>query len=215
MWKDAYEELSTVCSNVAVLINHKTSHKIIRKKIDVKLGMQEVAIYKRINDIPSNAFPRLLDYEVMGTHMMLYMSLIEGKVLGSVNDVIQLNNGGEDLVKSAMDAIMVLHNASIIHRDIKPSNLIVDAQNRIHIIDFGSAVIKGSQLAQDNNQGTWGFVAPELLFAKTVADELSDYFALGMSLKRLYNFRNKGLSLFAIEQIEQLCSMQPQNRIKI
>lgn len=212
MWIDQYEVHHKLCSNVDVLVNNSTAHKIIRKKTDTKLGMQEVAILKRINEISSNAYPRMLDYEATSTHVMLYLTLIEGKTLNQMFEEGELHYSGEYIVKGAIEALVTLHNAGIIHRDIKPENLMIDEQGRVFILDFSSAVIKGSPNAQMNNQGTWGYIAPEILFSKTVADEKTDYFALGMSLKGLYRKRIQELSMIAIDQIEMLTSIQPQKR---
>lgn len=212
MWIDYYEMHNNICSNVDVLMNHTTSHKIIRKKTDAKLGMQEVAIFKRINEINSNAYPRMIDYDATGSHVMLYLTLIEGKTLHQMLEAGEIHHGGERIVKGAIDALVTLHNAGIIHRDIKPENLMVDEQGKVFILDFSSAVIKGSPNAQMNNQGTWGYIAPEILFSKTVANEKTDYFALGMSLKGLYRKRIQELSVIAIDQIEMLACIQPQNR---
>ena len=36
-------------------------------------------------------------------------------------------------------ALQVVHTAGIIHRDLKPSNLMLTTDNRVVLIDFGSA----------------------------------------------------------------------------
>jgi serine/threonine-protein kinase len=69
----------------------------------------------------------------------------------------------------------------VIHRDLKPSNVLITAQDRVVLIDFGiSRLEKGT--GQDTVRlGTIGFAAPELL-ARGRTDPRSDLYSLGAVL---------------------------------
>lgn len=78
------------------------------------------------------------------------------------------------------------HEKGIVHRDIKPSNLIVDAKNRLYILDFG--VAKMNQTISDEEQqqakkdpvmGTPGYMSPEQILNKEL-DIRSDLFSLAI-----------------------------------
>ena len=45
----------------------------------------------------------------------------------------------QKIIESILDAVEVIHNASMLHRDIKPDNLIIGNDGRVVLIDFGSA----------------------------------------------------------------------------
>ncbi|MET8540198.1 protein kinase [Kitasatospora sp. NPDC004799] len=71
----------------------------------------------------------------------IVMELIDGRPLDRV-----LKDGGPmgveralDLVAGALDALHAAHLREIVHRDVKPSNLMVRADGRVAITDFGIA----------------------------------------------------------------------------
>ncbi|SFL68822.1 Serine/threonine protein kinase [Paenibacillus sp. 1_12] len=70
----------------------------------------------------------------------------------------------------------------IIYRDVKPANLMIDAQERIRLIDFGIArSYKVGQAADTVRIGTIGFAAPEQ-FEGRQTDGRTDLFGLGALL---------------------------------
>jgi eukaryotic-like serine/threonine-protein kinase len=80
---------------------------------------------------------------------------------------------------SALDA---LQSAGIVHRDIKPSNVILEANDRVVLTDFGlgwRATLE--DLRGPRPSGTPMFMAPEIL-AGRAATPLSDIYALGVTL---------------------------------
>ncbi|WP_146405615.1 protein kinase domain-containing protein [Allorhodopirellula heiligendammensis] len=64
------------------------------------------------------------------------------------------------------DAVQAVHRAGLVHGDLTPGNVLVDADNRITITDFGfsQATIETTASAIDKPRllgGTPGFAAPE------------------------------------------------------
>jgi serine/threonine-protein kinase len=84
-----------------------------------------------------------------------------------------------------LHALHFLHSNGIIHGDIKPSNLLVDAQNRVKLGDFGLARRvsneEGSLL-----KGTTKYMAPELVSPQFGArGPASDLYSLGFTAYEL------------------------------
>lgn len=85
----------------------------------------------------------------------------------------------------ALSALHFLHSNGVVHGDIKPSNLMIDAQNRVKLGDFGLArratSDEGSLL-----KGTTKYMAPELLSNQFGAvGPASDLYSLGFTAYEL------------------------------
>ncbi len=83
------------------------------------------------------------------------------------------------------DALQYLHSHGIIHRDLKPENIIVDAGDRIKLIDFGIAGSAGARRLTFGKfsrlMGTPDYISPEQVQGKR-GDARSDLYALGVML---------------------------------
>lgn len=86
-----------------------------------------------------------------------------------------------------LDAIDYLHSRGICHRDIKPSNIIVTADGRVKLIDFGLS--DGPQYATlKQASGTENFASPEQREGHAT-DNRSDIYSLGRVMESLFGKR--------------------------
>jgi serine/threonine-protein kinase len=71
------------------------------------------------------------------------------------------------LMAQACDAIEYLHNNAIAHRDIKPQNILVTADGRVKLVDFGIAKVDTAGMVPASSDGqptmimTPGYASPE------------------------------------------------------
>ena len=93
---------------------------------------------------------------------------------------------GVDLAIKLCKAVTALHRAGIIHRDIKPKNVILQPDGGLRLLDLGVArVPRLEETPIEEIPGTASYMAPEL-FAGQAGDEMSDLYALGVTLYRTF-----------------------------
>jgi tRNA A-37 threonylcarbamoyl transferase component Bud32 len=126
----------------------------------------------------------VLDFGI--TDEFLYLAL-EYFPCGSLRDRLK-NPVSEaeavDYARQIGEALAVLHAAHVVHRDLKPSNLMLTDDNRVILIDFGSACmqLQASDLSRsDLCTGTPYYVSPEQIDNRD-PDGRGDLYSLGVVL---------------------------------
>jgi hypothetical protein len=98
------------------------------------------------------------------------------------------------LVGPLCDALQYAHSQGVLHRDIKPENILLDADGRAKIADFGIAKILASPgsvpeaypLTQTGARiGTPHYMAPEQVEKPEAVDHRADIYSLGVVLYEL------------------------------
>lgn len=93
------------------------------------------------------------------------------------------------LIPHLCDALQYAHGQGVLHRDIKPENILLDAEGRVKIADFGIAKIVGEPgtVADDftltrtgARVGTPHYMAPEQVERPDAVDHRADIYSLGV-----------------------------------
>jgi tRNA A-37 threonylcarbamoyl transferase component Bud32 len=87
-----------------------------------------------------------------------------------------------DYARQIGEALCIVHDAGVIHRDLKPSNLMLTDDNRVVLIDFGSArtsVGSADTPGSDVRIGTPYYMCPEQIAGQD-PDERGDLYSLGV-----------------------------------
>jgi serine/threonine protein kinase len=115
----------------------------------------------------------------------IVMELVEGKTLRRLLDERGRLPVHEavDISSQVADALEHAHRQGLVHRDIKPANVLVQAEGRAKVTDFGIAkAAGGDDLTRTGTVvGTARYLAPEQVNGHSV-DGRADVYALGLIL---------------------------------
>ncbi len=93
---------------------------------------------------------------------------------------------GLDIAIRLSKGVAALHRLGVAHRDIKPDNVILEVDGGLKLIDLGVARLpRVEEFAEAEAPGTPGYRAPEM-FAGNPGDALTDQYALGVTLYRIF-----------------------------
>jgi serine/threonine protein kinase len=103
-----------------------------------------------------------------------------------------------EIVYKCAKALHYAHSRGVIHRDIKPSNLMLTQSNDVRIIDFGIALVAGSDVSRiEGIAGSPSYMSPEQVQSEEITNR-SDIYSLGAVMYELLTgfrpFRGGNLS---------------------
>jgi tRNA A-37 threonylcarbamoyl transferase component Bud32 len=177
-------------ASVYLAKNAEFAHPVALKVQPLK-GQHEVSAADRerftkeceiLSKLNHRSIANVLDFGVTEDYLFLALEYFP---CGSLRDRMKNPVSEADAVNYAHqigEALQIVHAARIVHRDLKPSNLMLTDENRLVLIDFGSArtQLVASDLArEDDCTGTPYYVCPEQIDDRE-PDGRGDLYSLGV-----------------------------------
>jgi beta-lactam-binding protein with PASTA domain len=125
-------------------------------------------------------------------HVFLAMEYVPGRTLRAL-----LTERGRlgprqalEIMQPVLAALGAAHRAGLVHRDVKPENVLLNADGRIKVADFGLARAESASKQTKTGMliGTVGYLAPEQVISGD-ADARTDVYSAGIMLFELLTGR--------------------------
>ncbi|MDQ3930934.1 MAG: serine/threonine-protein kinase, partial [Chloroflexota bacterium] len=159
---------------------------------DVRTGQIRLANFEReaslLATLSHPGIPKIYDFFTAHGRVYLVLEFIDGKDLESQLNAREHPMMEEEVVRLAVqvcDVLEYLHGHKpqpIVFRDLKPSNMILQADGKLTLIDFGIAKVFQSD-KRGTMIGTEGYAPPEQY--RGLADPRGDIYGLGATMHHL------------------------------
>ncbi len=123
-----------------------------------------------------------------------------------------------NLLRQVLEALQYAHQKNFIHRDIKPSNILIGADGRPRVSDFGIAILNSATRLTNMSSapiGTSWYMSPEQIRTPLSIDHRSDIYSLGILLYEMLsgNVPFDGETEFSIQE-QQVSAPVPNLRLR-
>lgn len=131
---------------------------------------------------------RIFDVRDSGGLKFITMEYLHGRDLGSLMEERGKLPAAEavKIMRQVCAGLAAAHDEGVVHRDLKPSNIMVEANGRAVVMDFGLARAQDQDLLTRTGaiMGTFQYMSPEQAKGQK-ADARSDVFTVGIILYEL------------------------------
>jgi serine/threonine-protein kinase len=104
-------------------------------------------------------------------------------------------------IAHAAEALEVAHTRGVIHGDVKPANILITADGRLKLTDFGMARVAKRDTGDSPLLGTPAYWCPEQIMGRP-QDARSDIFSLGVVLYEMVT----GTRPFEADSLQGICN---------
>ena len=121
------------------------------------------------------------------SRMYIAMEYVDGRSLRSIiqSEAPLPRERALDIARQVTEALSYLHQKGVVHRDIKPENILLTADGKVKILDFGIALDESKRrltwTGLSATLGTPDYMAPEQIGGRR-GDARTDVYAVGTLL---------------------------------
>ncbi|CAG8570744.1 15582_t:CDS:10, partial [Acaulospora colombiana] len=202
-------------------INNETNQVVAIKVLNLDAGeddvgdiVKEINLLSQLKHCDSQNITRYYGSFLHGTKLWIIMEYAAG---GSIRTLLKAGKIEEKhisiITKEVLQALSYLHKCKIIHRDIKAANILLTAEGKVQLCDFGVAgQLTASSAKRTSFVGTpyplhyW--MAPEVITEGAAYDTKADIWSLGITVYEIATGNPPYHHLSAMKAIQLI----PKNR---
>jgi serine/threonine-protein kinase len=170
--------------------------KHVRDQAVARAFLNEVRTARRVTH-PNVC--RVYDIDEVDGRQFISMEYVDGENVSSI--IKRIGHLPEDrailIARQVCAGLAAAHAEGILHRDLKPGNIMINAEGRAKITDFGLAGFIHELRSDRGGAGTPAYMAPELLLGGTPS-VASDVYSLGLLIHEMLTgkpvFRPKNMA---------------------
>jgi serine/threonine-protein kinase len=191
--------------------------RVLNRRVALKASFASPHIPPIVNEARALAafrHPSLVTVHTLGEHRGLDYIVMERIYGTSLADHLDRRlearrpiavSEGLDLLIAVSEGLAVVHRAGFAHRDVKPDNIMLTADQRVVLMDFGLVLAELMLAEQTTVAGSPPYMAPESI-VNTIelgSGHLVDVYALGVTAFEIFAGRRpvEGESLIELSRI--------------
>lgn len=184
----------------AVGVVHEGWDSVLARKVAIKMlpligtgeeGRETHSRFLREAQAAASLYHRnivgIYDYGETEASAYIVMELIEGSALNVLLDTAERPSVAEiaAIMEGLLAGLQHSHERGVVHRDVKPANILMAADGRVKITDFGIAHLESSVMTQVGSViGTPAYMSPEQVLGEHI-DARTDIYSAGIVLYQM------------------------------
>ncbi|KAK9511696.1 hypothetical protein O3M35_000308 [Rhynocoris fuscipes] len=169
---------------VCIAADRATGRKVAVKKMDLRKQQRRELLFNEVVIMRDYHHPNIVEmYEsyLVGDELWVVMEYLEG---GALTDIVTHARMDEEQIatvcKQCLKALAYLHSQGVIHRDIKSDSILLAADGRVKLSDFGFCAQVSEELPKRKSLvGTPYWMSPEVISRLLYGPEV-DIWSLGI-----------------------------------
>nr|CAD7203402.1 unnamed protein product [Timema douglasi] len=169
---------------VCIAVNRTTGRQVAVKKMDLRKQQRRELLFNEVVIMRDYHHPNIVemyDSFLVQDELWVVMEFLEG---GALTDIVTHARMDEEQIatvcKQCLKALAYLHSQGVIHRDIKSDSILLAADGRVKLSDFGFCAQVSQELPKRKSLvGTPYWMSPEVISRLPYGPEV-DIWSLGI-----------------------------------